>query len=371
MAPPAPGTPPPTETWKVRVRGRATVGPFPTDLIVLGIERGKVPIESEICREGTTIWRPLASVPAFYRAMGLHRVPLLPPPVATSASDDDEVTRIAPSPAAAADDDDDDEKTRVLEALLPESTSQRRPPSSAAGPGPWPPAAAAWKPGRAAAPGPAAGAPPPPLRATAPGGPVAGAPPPPLSAAGSSLGRAEDDAPTEILDQPRAFTAGRAQRHAAPPPPLGPPGSPNEPRTPVALPACQPTPSPFQRPLPPPPLASPAEPITAANLMDADDDENDVRGVHQGLSGPPGAIRPAAGAPPERTTARPAPRRSARPPVVNERPLRALPPERADELTAPARRLRRDRQRMLIALAVLAVGLIATLALLLVLLLRR
>jgi len=104
--------------------------------------------------------------------------------------------------------------------------------------------------------------------------------------------------------------------------------------------------------------------------MDADDDENDVRRVHVGLSEPPGSIRPAAGAPPERGSARSLPRRSARPPVVDERPRRNYAPERADELTAPARRLRRDRERMTIALVVLAVGLAATLGLLLVLVLR-
>ncbi|GEM_PF-5846196 len=370
MAPPAPGTPPPTETWKVRVRGRATVGPFPTDLIVLGIERGKVPFESEICREGTAIWRPLASVPAFYRAMGLHRVPLPPPPVATGASDEDEVTRIAPSPGAGADpdEDDDEDETRVLEALLPESAPPRRPPTSAAGPGLPSPAVPPGRPGRAATPAPAAGAPPPPLRAAAPPTGAGALPPPPLAAHGS-LGRAEDDAPTVILESPRSLAAGPALRHATPPPPLHPPGSPNEPRASAPLAATQPRPPPYPRPLPP--LVTPAEPITAANLMDADDDENDVRGIHQGLSEPPGSIRPAAGAPAERSEARPAPRRSARPPVVNERPLRAHLPERADELTAPARRLRRDRQRLLIALVVLAVGLVATLAMLLVLLLRR
>lgn len=358
------------ESWKVRVRGRATVGPFPTALVVLGIERGKVPFESEVCREGTTIWRPLATVPAFFRAMGLQR-PAPPPqpgasgpdededvtriaPGASGPDEDDDVTRIAPGAGELADlDDDDDDETRVLEALLPQPKAARRAPAPATQPARAPQPAAGRMPGRTFAPGAAPGAPPPPARPAA-----------------RASDRAEDDARTEVFEHALALDAGRARLQATPPPAVRPGPAPDEPRGPLPLPRRPPTPSPLQSPSVPLPIEPSPGPLTAASLMDADDDENDVRRVHVGLSEPPGSIRPAAGAPPERASGRPPPRRSARPPVVNERPRRNYAPERADELTAPARRLLRDRARMTIALVVLAVGLVVTLALLLVLLMR-
>ncbi|MBN2191527.1 MAG: hypothetical protein JW751_01825 [Polyangiaceae bacterium] len=378
------------------MRDRATIGPFPSDLIVLGIERGKVPIEAEIRREGTTIWRPLASVPAFFRAMGLDRVPLPAPRRVAAQTDDDDVTRINASPTHIPlptggpngdEDDEDDEATRVLDALTfprprPNQDRARRD-------GPPPPAQGGPPPARTGPPPPARTGPPPAPRRL-----------PPFAETGD-----DNEAATTVHDHPPslegAIDPGMARPAAT---------RDEVPRRPLPAIPTRPLPAPPEQATRPEVQRSPATDLlppvrrstaAAAALMDADDDENDVRGVHVGLTDTPGgSIRPAAGVPsrssppakpvgpsssqsPLLPSGRPPPP-IRQPPASSDHPMPSAPSgrpprgypgqaygaARADELTGPARRLRRDHHLMSIALIILALGFLATLGVLLWLVIR-
>jgi hypothetical protein len=63
--------------WYVAV-GDTTRGPAATDLMVRGIEHGKVPPEAQVCEVGTRRWVPLSSVPEFHAAVVRSYPP--PPP---------------------------------------------------------------------------------------------------------------------------------------------------------------------------------------------------------------------------------------------------------------------------------------------------
>lgn len=57
--------------WKIRVPGRQPIGPVSTELVVRGIELGRVPLTAEVCEVGTEAWSSLTQVDEFYEALGL------------------------------------------------------------------------------------------------------------------------------------------------------------------------------------------------------------------------------------------------------------------------------------------------------------
>lgn len=316
----ATGSPPASERWLIRIRERATIGPFPADFIALGIARGKVPPESEVCREGSALWRPLATVPAFVRAVASSRAP------APDPTDDEEGAQLGAHSDTLPDAEDDDEATRVLDALRsdpPEAPTAREPflPPRA-------PLTRAAPPGRL--PADEAAVPTPRVR--------------PGRAQSPYPGTATDDETTAILGLPPPLLAPLAPAASAAAPAASPPAGPSPART----------------------------PSVADELFDADDDDDDG-GVHRLSAATLESVRPAAGAPPP-TTVRPAagappvPALRREPPAAERRPTRHRV-DRADELTAPAQRLRVAQDRLTRAVVLLAGGLVATLLLLVVLLL--
>lgn len=66
--------------WYVAV-GDSSVGPASTELVVRGIEHGKIPPEAMVCEAGGTTWHSLATIEAFHEAV----VRSYPPPPPDSA----------------------------------------------------------------------------------------------------------------------------------------------------------------------------------------------------------------------------------------------------------------------------------------------
>ncbi len=324
-------------SYEVRVKGRKkVVGPLPIDLIVRGLELKRVPFDAEVREAGTKDWVPLSSIDEFYEAMGL----------------DDEQTQVHQRPRFDTSSEiAGDEATRVLSSLWTD-----RPPGAAPGlarsrhaslPAPLPPS-------------PRPGLPPP----QAPRPPVAASVPPPQQL----LDAGTDEASTALVDGFAVAGARAAPSSSArvlpplPPPPVVPARPPSalasrQSAPPGAPPASLP-------PALPPPQARPPRMTPSAEagaLMDADEDDEDVRVVRD-ISGArplPTAkatfpVRPAAGEP-----ARP----SQAPPAYR--------PDLPDELTAPARRLLVEQARTRQALAWTSAALgVALVVLVLVLLLR-
>jgi hypothetical protein len=63
--------------WYVAV-GDSSVGPASTDLVIRGIEQGKIPPEAMVCEVGGSAWAPLAAVEVFHAAVIRSYPP--PPP---------------------------------------------------------------------------------------------------------------------------------------------------------------------------------------------------------------------------------------------------------------------------------------------------
>lgn len=191
--------------WFVRRDGQA-VGPVSTELLLKGIAHGRVPVESEVQRVGTTEWVQIEYVDEFQDALG----------------SDEAMTRVASSPLDAMEE-------AALDATVVDAPGRRFPPAPAAPP---------------ARPGP----PPPPSRGPAPP-PRAPAPrPPPASASASSAYEEDDDAATRVMAAPSdalpdlggelgSPASGRMRLVQLPP---GTPAAPTEPmasRHPFQLPA--------------------------------------------------------------------------------------------------------------------------------------
>ncbi len=338
-------------SYEVRVRNRKPIGPLPADLIVRGLELRRVPFDAQVREEGTTEWVPLASVDEFYEAMGL----------------DDAKTRLNQPPVFdTTDESAGDEATRVLSSLWSDDAppgpvgphrgqrAQRNPPSMALPPAPSPP-------GAPQRPGPQPNMRRLPAVPQPPSRPAAKAPPP---ARGPERHLAEAgtyEAPTAVVDRLDVASASLASgpgRASGPPPPRPLPPIPSlppaptfrpPPGTPPARRVSQPSPGlapVLGPPVPPAPVPARSPMLTpspeAAALMDADEDDDDVRVVRdisETNRPPDGAkqsysVRPAAGAPASPSQCPPAYR-----------------PDHADELTAPARRLVKEQERTRKALA--------------------
>jgi hypothetical protein len=100
--------------WKVRIPGRHAIGPVSTELLVRGISAGRVPLDAEVSEVGEDAWQPLSSVDEFFEAMGLDdaETRLHEAPMRSGAQANDE------------DDGDDDAVTRVVESLRGDELDQ-------------------------------------------------------------------------------------------------------------------------------------------------------------------------------------------------------------------------------------------------------
>jgi GYF domain 2 len=68
--------------WLVRQGGSLPIGPVSTELVIRGIEAGRVTPDAEVCRVGDSLWLPLEAIPEF----------------AGFSVDDDAATRVTDSP---------------------------------------------------------------------------------------------------------------------------------------------------------------------------------------------------------------------------------------------------------------------------------
>ncbi len=79
---------PPTEidpAWYVQDGASKAIGPVATDLLIEGLNAGRVPVSARICAVGSTEWVPLATHPRFAPTVRVVAPPPPPPPVALSA----------------------------------------------------------------------------------------------------------------------------------------------------------------------------------------------------------------------------------------------------------------------------------------------
>ena len=153
--------------WLVRQGGGDAIGPVSTELVIRGIEAGKVAITAEVCRVGTHDWMPLEFVEEF----------------AHVAVDEEAATRVTDSPWF------------LDGGPLPSAPRRPPPPPPRSSPGRPPP-----PPVRSA---PRAPAPPPP----APPAPPRVAPPAPAARA---YGEVDDEAMTRVATSPRDASGARA-----------------------------------------------------------------------------------------------------------------------------------------------------------------
>jgi hypothetical protein len=339
--------------WKVRIPGRHAIGPVSTELLVRGIAAGRVPLDAEVSEVGRDAWQPLSSVDEFFEAMGLddaetrlHEAPMRPraPAPEEDEDEDDAVTRVVesaredeldqddeddlatrlinapPLPNTEPDADDDDLDTRLVSVVPVRPEHHTRSP---------------WSPG---------------FRAL---------PPPP----GQRASKTSDvDRGSRKVPGPPAAVS----RHAATGP--GPRGTPGPAKTEridrSGAPARQPRPA-AGRPYDQERVVTSVAPVESP-LMDADEDDEESGSLNAKARERFPTIRPLAT--PTRL------RKRSTPKTADTKPRSWLHHrvERADELTAPAVRLRRaymhTRTALLVIMAVLIVALIA---LVLLLLLRR
>lgn len=78
-----------TDRWWIAQKGNDPVGPVTADLLLRGIEAGKVPADTLICRVGDKEWSHIAEVPPFASALAA---------LGTGANDPEEVTVVDASP---------------------------------------------------------------------------------------------------------------------------------------------------------------------------------------------------------------------------------------------------------------------------------
>jgi hypothetical protein len=343
--------------WKVRIPGRHAIGPVSTELLVRGISAGRVPLDAEVSEVGRDAWQPLSGVDEFFEAMGLddaetrlHEAPMRPraPPPEEDEDEDDAVTRVVesaredeldpddeddlatrlinapPLPNAEPDADDDDLDTRLVSVVPVRPEPHSRSP---------------WSPG---------------FRAL---------PPPPGERASKTSD--VDRGPRKVPGPPAGVS-----RHAATGP--GPRGAPLRAATPAkaeridrsGAPPRQPRPA-AGRPYDQDHVVTSVAPVESP-LMDADDDDEESGSLNAKARERFPTIRPLAT--PTRLRERSRPKRA----DAKPRSWLHHRVELADELTAPAVRLRRaymhTRTALLVIMAVLIVALIA---LVLLLLLRR
>ena len=339
--------------WKVRIPGRHAIGPVSTELLVRGIRGGRVPLDAEICELGGGAWQPLSSVDEFFEAMGLddaetrlHEAPMRPHARADEEDDeDDAVTRVVespgqeqldeddeedlatrliaapPLPEAAADGDDDEAETRLVSAmpLGPQARS------------PWSPRV----------------------------------PPPPAASNESRSWAADVDRAVRRVPAPPAGVSRRAAiPPAEPAPPMGVPAR-VERVDRLQAPVRRPIPA-AGRPYDQDQVVTSVAPVEAP-LMDADDDDEESGSLNAKARERFPTIRPVVT--PARLRERTTPTGVAPPSRRKVRSWFHHGVERADELTAPAVRLRRaymhTRAALLVIMAVLIVALIALVVLLL------
>jgi len=300
------------KSYLVRAKAGKPIGPLPANLILRGVELRRVPFDAEVREEGTAEWVPLASVDEFYDAMGL----------------DDEQTGQNERPAFdPVGEGEGDEATRILSSLWSDE------PTGVAGQ-------------RQAAP---PGLPPPPAPGVAPTTNTAPQEPrlPPLPH------------PPNGAPQPKGAPQPRPGPLPVPRPPAGPPLA----NRPVPLPSPL-SAGPPAAPTPPASAPQQAPRLTpeASELMDADEDDDDVK-IVRSISGaeaprnsrPSFQVRPAAGDPNH----------------PSSRPPPAYVPDRPDELTAPAQRLVRQQEIIRRALAYITTALVVALLVLVAVLLLR